>query len=91
MESWIAFLAEAQSNQQATLIYDNIDCLEETCSRSGASHRLNRIGIQRVFIGPLSQVNRVKIEKSRKQSLETPADKIYVYKASLKTDATQSI
>ena len=46
-----------------------MDCLEETFSGSGTSHKINEITIHREFIEPLPKVNRAKIEKSKKQNL----------------------
>ena len=60
--------------------------MEETISGSGTNSKVNGIAIQRAFIKPLPKVNRVQIEKSKKQSTEVPMDKIYAYKADRKTD-----
>ena len=45
--------AKIQSHERPILAYDNIDRMEETFSGPGTSHRVNKIAIQRVFIGPL--------------------------------------
>ena len=41
-----------QSSCQVSLVYDNIDRLEETLSGGGTTHRVNGIVIQRGIIGP---------------------------------------
>ena len=75
-ESCIVLPAETQSHQQTILIYNNIDFLEETFSRSGTSHNMKLLFKEHL----LDPLNRVKIEKSQKQSVEVPMDKMYVYK-----------
>ena len=83
--------AETQSHQQTILVCDNTDCLEETFSGCGIIFKVNGIAIQRAFFGPLLNSNRVKIEKSKKQSIKALLDNIYVYKAGRKTDTPQSV
>ena len=41
---------ETQLEEETTLVYDNIDRLEETLSGKGTSHRVNGIAVQRGFI-----------------------------------------
>ena len=43
--------------------------MEETFCGFATSHKINGITIHREFIEPLPKINRVKIEKSNKQSL----------------------
>ena len=43
---------EIQPNQQASMVYEKFDCLEETPSGAGTTHRVNGIVIQKAFIRP---------------------------------------
>ena len=54
-----------------TLVWDNIDRLEETLSGGGTSHRVNGIAIQPEFIGPRLEVPKPKVMKSKKRSIST--------------------
>ena len=51
-------------------MFDNIDRLEETLTGSGTSHRVNGIGVQEGFSGPLLQRPRQEIPKSKRRSFE---------------------
>ena len=82
-ESHTALSAESQSSQKTILDYENIACLEEFFCRSD-NHKINRITVHRTFIEPLHKVNKVKIEKSKKQNS-------YVSKTGHKTDSPPSI
>ena len=61
---------ELQKAVPTTLVYDNIDRLEETLSGSGTSHRVNGIGVQEGLVGPLFQRPVQDIPKSKRRSLE---------------------
>ena len=60
---------ETQLAEPTTLVYDNIDRLEETLSGEGTSHRVNGIAVQRGFIGPLPMKKRTPVTKSKRRSI----------------------
>ena len=64
-----------------TLVYDNIDRLEETLSGTGTSHRINGIAIQKGFIGPLPSRKRTYVPKTKRCSLEVEHSQITPYHA----------
>ena len=49
-----------------TLVYDNIDRLEENLSVTGTSHRINGIAIQKGFIGLLPSRKRTYVPKTKR-------------------------
>ena len=55
---------EVHPHIPVSLVYDNIDPLEETLSGAGTTHRVNRIVIQKLFI-PANAI----ITKSRRRSI----------------------
>ena len=56
---------EIQPYQQASMVCDNIDRLEETLSGAGTTHRVNGIVIQKAFIGPKLSQNLIEIPKTK--------------------------
>ena len=70
---------EVQIGQPTTLVYDNIDRLEETLSGSGTSHRVNGITIQKGFIGPLPLKKYISIPKTKQRSIECEESLIAPY------------
>ena len=60
---------ETQPYQQTSLVYDNIDRLEETLSGGGTTHRVNGIVIQKAFIGPKLPPESVEIPKTKQRSV----------------------
>ena len=54
-----------------TLVFDNIDQLEETLSGSGTTHRVNGIAVQRFFIGLLLPKFK-DIPKTKQRSIDVP-------------------
>ena len=64
-----------------TLVYDNIDRLEETLSGTGTSHRINGIAIQKGFIGPLPSRKRTYVPKTKQRSLEVEHSQMTPYHA----------
>ena len=72
--------------QQVTLVYDNIDRLEETLSGGGTTHRVNGIAIQKPFIGPRQLRERQNIPKSKKRSLDVAPLHLPDYIAGIRPD-----
>ena len=61
---------ELQFGEPTTLVFDNIDRLEETLSGSGTSHRVNGIAVQRGFIGPRVEKKRASMSKTKRRSIQ---------------------
>ena len=68
---------------RTTLAWDNIDCLEETLSGEGTSHRINEIVVQAYHFGPHPPPASVLIiVKSKRRSIESVDDEtLPVYNA----------
>lgn len=64
-----------------TLAWDNIDRLEETTSGEGASYRVNGIAVQARIIGPMPQVEKTMIEKSKNRSISPAQASLPMYNA----------
>ena len=60
---------DIQPYQPASLVYDNIDRLEETLSGARTTHRVNGIVVQKPFIGPKLQRAPVTIPKTGQRSI----------------------
>jgi hypothetical protein len=76
-----------QRNIPATLVFDNIDRLEETLSGSGTTHRVNGIVVQQAFIGPKPFKQEVKLPKTKRRSIEAPIQELPIYISGKKPDA----
>ena len=61
---------QLQNGLPTSLVFDNIDRLEEILTGSGTSHRVNGIGVQKGFIGPLLRRPRQEIPKYKRRSFE---------------------
>ena len=61
---------ELQFGEPTTLVFDNIDRLEETLSGSGTSYRVNGIAVQRGFIGPRVEKKRASMSKTMRRSIQ---------------------
>ena len=61
---------ETQPNEATTLVYDNIDRLEETLSGQDTTHRVNGIAVQRGFIGPLPAKHRTPVPRNKHRSIQ---------------------
>lgn len=68
-----------------TLVWDNIDRLEETLSGKGTSHRINGIIVQPPFIGPLPQRDTHSMQKTKKRSFSLETKPLPVYNAGSKS------
>ena len=55
--------------QPASMVYDNIDCLEETLSGTGTTHRVNWVVIRKAFIELKLPQNFIDILKSKQRSI----------------------
>ena len=60
---------DIQAYQPASLVYGNIDRLEEMLLGSGTTHRVNGIVVQKPFIGPKVQHKRIMVPKTRQRSI----------------------
>ena len=60
---------EIQPLQQISLVYDNIDRLEETLSGGGTTHSVNGISMQKAFIGSKLPPESVDVPKSKQRSI----------------------
>ena len=78
---------EIQSYQQASMVYDNIDCLEETLSGAGTTHRVNGIVIQKPFIGPKLPQNLIDIPKTKQRRVYVEPLQLPVYNAGIRPEA----
>ena len=76
-----------QRNIPATLVFDNIDRLEETLSGSGTTHRVNGIVVQQAFIGPTPFKQELKLPKTRKRSIKAPIQELPIYISGKKPEA----
>ena len=70
---------EIQRYQQASMVYDNIYCLEETLSGTGITHRVNGIVIQNAFIEPKPPQNLIQIPKTKQRSIHVKPLQLPVY------------
>ena len=70
---------EIQPYQQASMVYDNIYCLEETLSGTGITHRVNGIVIQNAFIEPKPPQNLIHIPKTKQRSIHVEPLQLPVY------------
>ena len=70
---------EIQRHQQASMVYDNIYCLEETLSGTGITHRVNGIVIQNAFIEPKPPQNLIQIPKTKQRSIHVKPLQLPVY------------
>ena len=70
-----------------TLVFDNIDRLEETLSGSDTTHRVNSIAVQSSFIGPFLPKSKEIIPKTKQRSIDVPIIEIPIYIVRKKTDA----
>ena len=86
-ESGVVLPNEVQSLQPTSLVFNNIDRLEETLSGASTSHRVNGITIQRGFIGPMPKVDKVQLPKTKRRSIPTPADEFFTYNPGRRPEA----
>ena len=77
---------EMQPYQQTSIVYDNIDCLEETQSGAGTTHRVNAILTQKVFIGPKLLQNLIDIPKTKQSSLFVEPLQLPVYNVGIRPE-----
>ena len=72
-----------QPHVSTTLAWDNIDCLEETLSGEGTSHRVNGIAVQARHFGPQFPLEpSTRIFKTKKRSVEAlDTENLHIYKA----------
>ena len=77
---------EVQVSHPTTLVYDNIDRLEETLNGSGTSHRVNGIAVLKGFIGPLPQKNRISVPKTKRRSIEFEETLLLPYNSGKRSD-----
>ena len=75
---------ETQLDQETTLVFDNIDRIEETLSGEGTSHRVNGIAVQRGFIGPLQAKKRTPVPKNKRRSIQVEERGIAPYNVGAK-------
>ena len=68
-------------NVFTTLVWDNIDRIEETLSGGGTSHRVNGIVIQPKFIGPELPRKKENLERSKRRSIDFEQENLPVYNA----------
>ena len=64
---------------QASLVYDNIDRLEESLSGAGTTHRVNGIVVQKSFYGPRIPNETVAIPKTHRRSIHVDPLELPVY------------
>ena len=67
-----------QQNIPVTLVYDNIDRLEETLSGSGTSHRVNGIIVQQAFMGPIKHRPKAEVPRTKQRSTDAPSQELPV-------------
>ena len=77
---------EIQQYQQASMVYDNIDRLEETLSGAGTTHRVNGIVIQKAFIGPKLPQNLIDIPKTKQRGIYVEPLQLPVYNAGIRPE-----
>ena len=75
---------EIQPYQQASIVYDNIDRLEETLSGAGTTHRVNGIVIQKAFIGPKLPQNLIDLPKKKQRSIFAEPLELSLYNVGIK-------
>ena len=77
---------EIQPYQQASMVYDNIDRLEETLSGAGTTHRVNGIVIQKAFIRPKFPQNFIDIPKTKQRSIYVEPLELPVYNIGIRPE-----
>ena len=80
-QSSVALPSNIYQGVFTTVAWDNIDRLEETISGEGTSHRVNGIVVQPRIIGPISQCETKRAEKSKTRSISTAPASLPMYNA----------
>ena len=75
-----------QPYQQVTLVYDNIDRLEETVSGAVTTHRVNSNAIQKAFIGPQLPPSHPNVPKTKQRSIKVDHLILPVYNVGSRPD-----
>ena len=76
-----------ESHQPTSLVFDNIDRLEETLSGAGTTHRVNGISIQRGSIGPIPEFKKVQAPKTKKRSINVFINEFFSYNPGQRPEA----
>ena len=91
-ESAIPLPHNIHPNVFTTLVWDNIDRIEETLTGGGTSHRVNGIAIQPKFIGPqLPKEKHITGEKSKRRSIDADPEPIPPYNAGNRAEPPPTI
>ena len=64
---------------QVSLVYDNIDRLEETLSGADTTHRVNGIAIQKAFIGPKAQRPVINTPRTKQRTISIHPMELPIY------------
>ena len=78
-QSTVIIPNEVHPHIPISLVYDKIDWLEETLSGPGTTHRVNRIIIQKPFIGPKEAPTHTIITKSKRLSINVAPNQLPQY------------
>ena len=72
--------------KQASLVYDNIDRVEETISGAGKTHRVNGIVVQKPFIGPQPLKSNTATTKTKQRSIAVIQTTLPIYNVGVRPD-----
>ena len=77
---------EIQPYQQASVVYDNINRLEEALSGACKTHRVNEIVIQKAFTGPKLPQNLIEMPKTKQRSIYEEPLQLSVYNVGIRSE-----